>query len=179
MATTATAGTRRRFIDSSFRLNTRRKALTSVIAIVLRSFPDHGADAGSGRASDQTPLQSTTQHGAKHGSAGPANQRALARSDSALRAIPLVVTVVRMPWVVVLSAVAALPDAVIKISIAPDILVSTVRVPAITTIPAIASIILIRAAAASVMVLAAVVSPLRQHRGTREQERNSEGSRSS
>jgi hypothetical protein len=80
--------------------------------------------------------------------------------------VPPIITIVGVARIVVLPASAALPDAAIKILIAP-ILVSTIAVNAAAAI--------VLKSAVSALVLTGFVSSLRQCRDTRKQKRNDEG----
>jgi hypothetical protein len=81
-----------------------------VVAFALRSLANYSPNARTSRAADNGPLQATAKDRAQHSSAGPADQRALPRPNSALTVIVVVVAmvvIVRVAIVVVVAAMSA------------------------------------------------------------------------
>lgn len=81
-----------------------------VVAFTLRSLANYSPNSRTSRAADNGSLQAAAKDRAQHSSAGPADQRALPRPDSALTMIVVVVAmvvIVRVAIVVVVAAMSA------------------------------------------------------------------------
>jgi hypothetical protein len=83
--------------------------------VVLGSLADNGANTRSGCASNQASFESSAKYSAEDRTARASDGRAFAGADAAMA---LVVAVVSMARLVILSAVAALPDASVEIAVA-------------------------------------------------------------
>jgi hypothetical protein len=97
----------------------------------LGGLPDSRADACSGCASDEGSFQTSAEYSAQDRAARGSNGRALAGADAAALLVEaLVVAVVSVARIIILSAVAAFPDAFVEV-LAAAIMLTTIPVMAL------------------------------------------------
>jgi uncharacterized protein (DUF983 family) len=140
-----------------------------ILASILGGIADNCANTGSCRASDEASLKSSADYGTENCAASASDERAFAGADTAaVVVVPLVITVVGVTRIIVLSAMAALADAVIKVLVPVRLLISVIA--------AIIATILISLVAAAVLTTIRLMALLRERRHRREQQSDRKGS---
>jgi hypothetical protein len=85
--------------------------------VVLGGLAHNSANTGSGCAANQAPFESSAEYRAENRTAHASDGSAFAGADAAMALVEtLVVAVVSMARLVILSAVAALPDTLVKVA---------------------------------------------------------------
>jgi hypothetical protein len=102
-----------------------------LVAAVLGAFADNGANAGSGCASNQASFEASAEYSAEDRPARTSDSRAFAGADPApalvvTLVVTLVIAIISMARIIILSASAALPDALVEIAVPVTITASVI-----------------------------------------------------
>jgi len=84
-----------------------------IVAIVLRGLPNHRANPSPSRTTNDGALQTAAKDRTQHSAPGPADQRTLTRTNTALTMVVMVIVVTIVAVVIAVAAASTIADSVV------------------------------------------------------------------